>query len=161
MKKARRIAPSSKDGDQSLNSAQEVVRTGLLGLASVALALLRGIEGGIGCPHAPHDRLQTDAVFIWLSPAPTRRGATWNRNRRGFQVPCPKRAAVLPCSVVKRRSDLPLSPADVIVLNPQLGVILFHECFDALAALRGLLSIRVGDRNFLKRHLFRIVIEIA
>jgi hypothetical protein len=73
----------------------------------------------------------------------------------------PARSAVVPRSVVERRSDLPLGPTEVIVLDPQLGVILLHKIFDLLPALRGLLSIWVRDRNFLKRHLFRIVIEIA
>ena len=73
----------------------------------------------------------------------------------------PARSAVVPRSIVERRSDLPLGPAEVIVLDPQLGVILLHKIFDLLPALRGLLSIWVRDRNFLKRHLFRIVIEIA
>ena len=70
-------------------------------------------------------------------------------------------AASNPCSVVKRGSDLALNPGGVIVLNPQLRVVLFHEFFDHLAALRGLLPIRVGGRNFLVRDLFRIMIEIA
>src|SRR5215467_683492 len=64
-------------------------------------------------------------------------------------------------SVVELGSDLPLNPGGVIVLDPQLGVILFHEFFDHLAALRGLLLVGVERRNFLVRDLFRIVIEIA
>jgi tripartite-type tricarboxylate transporter receptor subunit TctC len=64
-------------------------------------------------------------------------------------------------SVVKRGSDLPLDPAGVIVLDPQLRMVLFNESFDHLAALRGLLSVGVEVRNFLVRDLFRIVIEIA
>src|SRR5258705_1583267 len=64
-------------------------------------------------------------------------------------------------SVVKRGSDLPLKPGGVIVLDPQLRVVLFHEFFDHLAALRGLLPVGVEERNFLVRDLFRIVIEIA
>jgi hypothetical protein len=64
-------------------------------------------------------------------------------------------------SVVIRGSDLPLNPACVIVLNPQLRVVLLHEFFDPLAALRGLLPIRVVDWHLLVRDLFRIVIEIA
>jgi hypothetical protein len=37
-------------------------------------------------------------------------------------------------SVVKRRSDLPLSSGGVVVLDPQLRVVRFHELFDLLAA---------------------------
>src|ERR1700733_16226607 len=65
------------------------------------------------------------------------------------------------CSVIKRGSDLPLNPAGVIVLNPQLRVVLFHEFFDHFAALRGLLLAGVERRNFLVSDLFRIMIEIA
>jgi hypothetical protein len=64
-------------------------------------------------------------------------------------------------SVVIFGSDLPLDPGGVVVLNPQLRLVLFHECFDHLSALRGLLLIRVEGGNFLVRDLFRIVIEIA
>src|SRR6266446_3590516 len=64
-------------------------------------------------------------------------------------------------SVVKFGSDLSLNPGGVIVLNPQLRVVLFHEFFDHLAALGGLLLIRVEGWDFLVRDLFRIVIEIA
>src|SRR6516164_839698 len=64
-------------------------------------------------------------------------------------------------SVVKLGSDLPLNPGGVIVLDPQLRVVLFHEFFNHLAALRGLLLVGVEVRNFLVRDLFRIVIEIA
>src|SRR5258707_10662332 len=82
------------------------------------------------------------AVFAWAGPAPT---APFSKTR----------------SVVKLGSDLPLNPGGVIVLNPQLRVVLFHEFFDHLAALRGLLLVGVEGRNFLVRDLFRIVIEIA
>ena len=64
-------------------------------------------------------------------------------------------------SIVKLGSDLPFCPGSVVVLNPQLRVVQFHEFFDALAALCGLLPVRVGDRNFFVRDLFRIVIEIT
>ena len=37
------------------------------------------------------------------------------------------------------------------MLDPQLRVILFHEFFDHLAALRGLLLVGVEGRNFLQR----------
>src|SRR5438067_10961546 len=62
-------------------------------------------------------------------------------------------AAVCDCSrsVVKLGSDLALNPRSVIVLDPQLRVILFHEFFDHLAALRGLLLVGVEGRNFLQR----------
>jgi hypothetical protein len=69
--------------------------------------------------------------------------------------------AAPPRSVVKRRRDLPLGPGRVIVLNPHLRVVLFHEFFDHLAALRGLLPVCVEVRNLLVRDLFGIVIEIA
>src|SRR5207237_9556900 len=64
-------------------------------------------------------------------------------------------------SVVKFGSNLSLNPGGVIVLNPQLRLVLFHEFFDHLAALGGLLLIRVVGWHFLVRDLFRIVIEIA
>src|SRR5262245_22104097 len=72
-------------------------------------------------------------------------------------------ATVCDCSrsVVKFGSDLALNPRSVIVLDPQLRVILFHEFFDHLAALRSLLLVGVEGRNFLQRDLLRIVIEIA
>src|SRR5260370_33779679 len=44
-------------------------------------------------------------------------------------------ARAVTCSVIIRRSDLPLNPGGVVVLNPQLRLVLFHECFDHLAAL--------------------------
>src|SRR5262249_36782162 len=59
-------------------------------------------------------------------------------------------------SVIIRGSDLPFSSGSVIVLNPQLRVVPLHEFFDHLAALRCLLPVRVGDRNFFVRDLFRI-----
>src|SRR6266581_3897037 len=64
-------------------------------------------------------------------------------------------------SVVKLGSDLARNLRSVIVLYPQLRVILFHEFFDHLAALRGLLLVGVEGRNFLVRDFVRIVIEIA
>src|SRR5260370_32454930 len=64
-------------------------------------------------------------------------------------------------SVVILGSDLPLNPSGVVVLDPQLRLVLFHEFFDLLAALGGLLLVGVERRNFLERNLFRIVIEIA
>src|SRR5712672_2030817 len=64
-------------------------------------------------------------------------------------------------SVIILGSDLPLDPGGVVVLDPQLRLVLFHEFFDLLAALRGLLLIHVVGGNFLVRDLFRIVIEIA
>jgi hypothetical protein len=83
--------------------------------------------------------------------------------RRGdkTQLAVRQRSAVVPRSVVECRSDLPLGPGEIIVLDPQLGVVLLHEIFNLLAALRGLVSIGVRHRNFLERHLFRVVIEIA
>ena len=47
------------------------------------------------------------------------------------------------------------------MLNPQLRLVLFQEFFNHLAALGGLLLIRVEGWDFLVRDLFRIVIEIA
>src|SRR5215467_8813419 len=64
-------------------------------------------------------------------------------------------------SVVILGSDLPLNAGGVVVLDPQLRVVLFDEFFDHLAALRGLLLIRVEGGNLLVGDLFRIVIEIA
>jgi len=64
-------------------------------------------------------------------------------------------------SVVELGSDLALDAAGVIVLDPQLRAVLFHEILDNLAALRGLFLVGVEGRNLLVRDFFRIVIEIA
>ena len=116
-------------------------------ISRVGVDVQHGLAPAVRARHgegqrAPPRRLAGDAAFA-ISP-----------------LACAIRAA-RSRSIVKRRSNLPLSPGDVIVLDPQLRVVLFHELFDPLAALRGLLPIRVGDRNFLVRDLFRIVIEIA
>src|SRR5262245_30055257 len=64
-------------------------------------------------------------------------------------------------SVVELGRDLAFDPAGVIVLDPELRVVLFHEGFDFLAALRGLLPVGVEVRHLLVGDLFRIMVEIA
>ena len=55
------------------------------------------------------------------------------RGAQGASGGTAARSAVVARLVVECRSDLPLGPSEIIVLDPQLGVVLLHKIFDLLA----------------------------